>query len=127
MIEKYVLNRVDLDKYINYSITNQPSDDQKINLIAENSWHYICEAHSNNYFLAKNVHQKVNNGQDLTDYLFEVWNLIMEFGFYMEEFDSKFIAFILRHISNGEIDLDLHLYELQIDYLNNYYGKQVCY
>lgn len=127
MIEIYVLERQNLDKFIEYSFTNQPSDNPELNLIVENSESYICEAHSNCYFLAKNIHQKVNKGMDLSSYISRVYNIMNEKNFFLEEIDSKFVNYILRHESNTEIELDMHLSELHEDYLNKNYGKQVCY
>lgn len=126
MIEIYVLDRENLDKYIEYALTNKPSDNKELNLISENSGNYLCEAHSNSYFLAKNIHQKVNRGDNLSNYIPSVYNIMNEKNFFLEEIDSNFINFILRHYSNTEIELDMQLGELHEDYLNNSYGKQVC-
>jgi hypothetical protein len=123
----YVLDRLMLDEFLDDILNFRKSLLPEISILVSECNYFSSEVHSNNYFLSKNIQKKNNNNNYPNRYLQNVYELQNQNSFYLEELNNNFIDFLITHTSNLEIDLDTHLQEIQDDFINSHYGKQVRY
>jgi len=127
IMNNYVLNRESLETFIDCILNSADSENLELNSLIEECSYYTSSVHSNNYFLSKNIQKKINKDIYTNDYLENTYKIQAEKSFFLEELDGKFITFLISHTSNLELDLDTHLKEVQEDFINSNYGKQVRY
>lgn len=127
MINNFVLDRDHLDEFLECILGFGISENAEVNNLIEVCNCHISTVNSNNYFFSKNIQKKISKNIYPEEYLNKVYELQKEKAFNLEELDSRFINFLLLHTSNLHIDLDSHLKEIQEDFINSNYGKQVRY
>lgn len=125
MINNYVLDREKLNEFCDCVIYDKESESVEVNSLVEDSSCYSSCVHSNNYFLTKNIQSKIKKNVYDKNYLEKVYKIPINNDFVLEELNSDFMSFLILHTSNMTVDLDTHLKEIQEDFINNNYGKQV--
>ena len=123
----YVLDRDSLDEFLDCLLDDKQSINLELNALIEECTYSTSFIFSNNYFFSKNIQRKIIKAVYPENYLHNVYNLQTDRAFFIEEFNRDFISFLISHISNLEIDLDSQLKEIQEDFVNSNYGKQIRY
>lgn len=116
-----------MDAFLDCILGHTISENPEVNSLIDECIYHSSSVISNNYFFSKNIQRKILKNLYSEGYVNKVYELQNEKAFFLEELDVKFISFLLSHESNLEIDLDSHLKEIQEDFTNSHYGKQIRY
>lgn len=127
MTNNYVLDRDSLNTFLDCILGVASSENPEVNSLIEECTYHTSAIYSNNYFFSKNIQRKIKKNEYIDEYLNNVYELQNEKAFILEELDSRFINFLISHTSNINVDLDTHLKEIQEDFINSNYGKQIRY
>lgn len=123
---KYCLSKNELLNFIDHIINKtEINEETRTQVESAKNWHdqLICLS----YFLSIILERKKQDGEDCQKIIDEIYQQPEELFLSIQEFDSDFVHYIIRHTRNRSLSLEDDLILLQNDLAEHLYDKAIRY
>lgn len=116
----YVLDKEKQEEFIKMLISEAKYDDSIMNEYLDGCKYYYHKIYGNTYFLSKSHETEIRKEANVEAYISEVYRMVDECNFELEEICADFIDYILQSPSNSDLTLDENLVAVHTNYISRY-------
>lgn len=109
----YCLNKEELRQLIELKANNVDIEDRSLQIWVENAENWQDELGALSYFFSHILERKYRFGENCQNLIEIFYHLEETMFFRLQEFDWKFIEYMLKHLRGDSISLEEELIELQ--------------
>ena len=123
----YCLNRLELTEIIDHIVNKKTMNDDELKELFESAQYWQDQLICLSYLLSIILERKQKDGENCQKVIDEIYRLPDELFIFIQEFDSDFVDYMLRHTRNSSLSLVDDLVLLQNNMAKHLYDKTIRY